>query len=84
LKEPLSLTKISEEVPWLLFQSSRLRLVTCLPIFPLMSSLSLMAKFSWKLNCSTRVSDLLLTSVCQSAESAQLPRSRPWSKSLVN
>lgn len=52
------------------------RLVMSLHISLLMSFRSLMVKSSWKLNSSSRVLDLLLTSVFPSQESVQLLRLR--------
>merc|ERR1711872_19409 len=57
--------------------SSRPRLVMCPPTFPPTSSPSLTARSSWRLSCSTRVSDLPSTSVFLCPVSAPLPRPSP-------
>merc|ERR1719474_694566 len=57
--------------------SSRPRLVMCPPTFPPTSSPSLTDRSSWRLSCSTRVSDPPSTSVSLCPVSAPLPRLSP-------
>ena len=83
-KELLKWTKLSVEDPWLPCPSLKPKLVMCPHIFQPTSSPLPMVKFSWRLSCSIKVSDLPSTSVCPSAESDPLLKSRPWSKLLVS
>merc|ERR1711884_892816 len=63
--------------PLLLSPSLRPRPVTCPPTSPPTSSPSLTDRSSWRLSCSTKVSDLPSTSVCPCPGSAPLPRLSP-------
>merc|ERR1719222_51255 len=63
--------------PSLPYPSLRPRLVTCPPTSPPMSFPSLTDRSSWRLSCSTRVSDLPSTSVSLCPVSAPLPRPSP-------
>merc|ERR1712183_1118092 len=66
-----------EVAPSLPYPSLRPRLVTCPPTSPPMSFPSLTDRSSWRLSCSTRVSDLPSTSVSLCPVSAPLPRPSP-------
>ena len=68
----------------LLYQSLKLKQVMSQLIFQLTSFLLLMVRFSWKLNCSTRVSDQPSMSVFPSQESDLLLRSRLLNKLPVD
>ena len=82
-REPLKCTRTTEPVPLPPSPSLKPKLVMCPLISPPTLFPLLTDRFSSRQSFSTRVSDLLSTSVFPSPESVQPLRSRPWRDSLV-